>query len=443
MGAACCGNRNTNLEIEVNDMKNVYKKIEQDNDKSLIEYIELIQRVFRIYLSKKKLTLIYNDYKDKILIELDNKKLVNCSTITDSKSEQYYQELIKNGIIKPFIELINNDNKMKTKLNSIEKFSFYVPYYIVISSKEVYKGSWNYNKNFNGYGVKYELDHKNNKDSRTEGFFNNGFLNGPGRIIISDKELILGNFKYNKLKGYGEYHRNDGSIYKGLFNEGLPHGNGKEEFYDGSFFEGYYLNGKKKYGIFEWKDGSKYQGDFENDLFNGKGLYIWSNNKKYDGNWKEGKMNGNGKLTYYDGSYYEGEFVNGKKCGKGKYFWNKDIYYDGSWKNEKQNGFGIYCKNGKIIRGVWYDGKLISGYPNSVRKKTLSSVSSFKNISELRNSDFVYKRIKIGNMKKTEWSNTMQSLGKGTINSIIPNQKKYIYFSEKKNYLNGTNKNEK
>ena len=424
MGAICCGTIIRNPEVEMNNMKRLTNKMEENSDTDLINNIEIIQRVFRIYSSKKKLNAIYNDCKYKILLELDNKKLINCNIITDSKSEKYYQQLITNGTIKSFLELIYNDSKMKSKLNSIEKFSFHVPYYIVISSKEVYKGSWNTNKNFNGYGIKYEFDDKDNKDSRTEGFFREGFLDGPGRIIISDKELILGNFKNNKLKGYGEYHRNDGSVYKGLFHDGLPHGNGKEEFYDGTSFEGFYLTGKKKYGIFEWKDGSKYQGDFENDLFNGRGIYIWANNKKYDGNWKDGKMEGKGKLTYSDGSYYEGEFVNGKKYGKGKYIWSKDKYYDGNWKNDKQNGFGIYYKNDKIIKGIWSEGKLITSYPNTSRKKTVSLATSCKKTNGTRFSDFVYQRVKSKNNQKTEWKeNTTQSLGTDSLNSYFQKQK--------------------
>ena len=408
MGAACCGNKN--YEIELNGTKICSNKIGENNSNYPPRYIEIIQRVFRIYSSKKKLNTIYNDYKDKVLIELDKKRLMNCNLITDCKSEKYYQELIRNDSIKSFLELIDDNNKMKTKLNSIEKFSFYVPYYIVISSNEVYIGSWNSNKNFNGYGIKYEFDNKFNKDSRTEGIFIEGYLDGPGRIIFSDKELIIGNFKYNKLKGYGEYHRNDGSIYKGSFDEGLPHGNGKEEFYDGSFFEGFYLNGKKKYGIFEWKDGSKYQGDFENDLFNGKGLYIWNSNKKYDGNWKDGKMEGIGKLTYVNGSFYEGEFVNGKKCGKGKYFWNKDKYYDGYWKNEKQNGFGIYYKSGKIIKGIWSEGKLISNCNNG--RKNLNLLNNCKTMSCSRYSDFISQNVKTISSKKSEFKdNSTQSMG--------------------------------
>lgn len=33
--------------------------------------------------------------------------------------------------------------------------------------------------------------------------------------------------------------------------------------------------------------------------------------------WVKGKKNGEGIYYYRDGSYYKGNFVNGKKCGQG------------------------------------------------------------------------------------------------------------------------------
>jgi hypothetical protein len=284
------------------------------------------------------------------------------------------------------MEIVNNNKIFKANLRHSEKFTFFIPYYIVASPKEVYKGSWNLNKKYHGYGVKYEFDHNKNTDSRTEGAFNNGLLLGCGRIIMSNGEIFFGEFSQGKMVGYGEYLREDGSKYEGQFVEGVPHGKGIETMADGSTFEGVYFGGIRKQGKITWKDGSSYEGFFEKDKFSGQGKYNWGNQRQYEGEWKDGKMNGKGRLTYSDGSYYEGEFINGKKNGQGKYVWEKDKYYLGGWKNDKQNGKGIYNKFGKEVKGFWADGHLFSktvgSYNNlfkDVRKRPTLGAYSFKN----------------------------------------------------------------
>ena len=51
----------------------------------------------------------------------------------------------------------------------------------------------------------------------------------------------------------------------------------------------------------------------------GYGIQEWPNGSKYEGEWNENKSAGKGKLIHSDGDTYEGE-----------------------WKNDKANGFGIY-----------------------------------------------------------------------------------------------------
>ena len=354
-----------------------------------ISKIIKIQNAVKMFLAKIKLKNIIKFYTQKLLSDLEEKKLLNKEVITNSKSEKHYLDLLNKKEIKPFTEYINGNPKIIAKLKILSKYTVEIPDYIVTSSKEAYKGSWNLNKKYHGYGVIYKFNNITQKEKRIEGIFSNGILNGYGRIIISDEEMIRGDFALNKLNGLGEYHRKDGSLYTGAFYEGYPQGNGRETFKDGSFFEGYYVKGKKKYGKFEWKDKNSYQGYFEKDLFHGHGIYNWGDKKKYDGNWKEGKMNGNGKLTYYDGSYYEGTFVDGLKEGKGKYVWNSNKYYSGEWKNDLQNGYGIYYTNGQKMKGLWENGKLKNDTNfnsiSSIRAKRIFSTDKIK--GKIINSD--------------------------------------------------------
>lgn len=43
------------------------------------------------------------------------------------------------------------------------------------------------------------------------------------------------------------------------------------------------------YGVYTWKDGRKYEGEYKNDKKDGHGVYYWADGKKYDGMWNDGK----------------------------------------------------------------------------------------------------------------------------------------------------------
>ena len=44
--------------------------------------------------------------------------------------------------------------------------------------------------------------------------------------------------------------------------------------------------------------GAKYEGDYDNDLKHGQGVYTYPNGDVYEGEWKEGLRHGSGKYTY-------------------------------------------------------------------------------------------------------------------------------------------------
>ena len=58
-----------------------------------------------------------------------------------------------------------------------------------------------------------------------------------------------------------------------------------------------------------------------------------------------------GIYYYKDGSFYEGNFSKDKFHGKGKYVWNNDEMYEGGWIDNKFEGFGILFKAGKVYFG--------------------------------------------------------------------------------------------
>jgi hypothetical protein len=73
------------------------------------------------------------------------------------------------------------------------------------------------------------------------------------------------------------------------------------------------VEGKKQgKGKFQWADGSYYEGDFEDGLFHGEGVYVFKEqHKTYTGQFQDGKIQGIGGMQWADGTLYYGEFVDG------------------------------------------------------------------------------------------------------------------------------------
>lgn len=80
--------------------------------------------------------------------------------------------------------------------------------------------------------------------------------------------------------------------------------------------QGDFVFGKREgHGIYWFSNGSKCEGQWQNDSMNGRGSIWYANGNMYIGEIREGQINGKGILTYSDGDKYEGEFVNGRMSG--------------------------------------------------------------------------------------------------------------------------------
>lgn len=49
----------------------------------------------------------------------------------------------------------------------------------------------------------------------------------------------------------------------------------------------------------------------------GKGIYVWKDGSKYEGEWQANNMEGNGILTFCDGECYVGLFKDNQAFGQG------------------------------------------------------------------------------------------------------------------------------
>lgn len=74
-------------------------------------------------------------------------------------------------------------------------------------------------------------------------------------------------------------------------------------------------------------------------------------------------MEGSGVFTWRDGRRYEGEYTNDKKNGYGEFTWPNGKVYKGMWRDGKQDGEGtlINSKTGDSTKASWLEGKRIAG----------------------------------------------------------------------------------
>ena len=123
------------------------------------------------------------------------------------------------------------------------------------------------------------------------------------------------------------------------------------------FFQNNDFNGK---GLMINKDGSSLFGDWVNGLCTGKGILKINNQYEYEGDFVENKKQGYGIEKYPDGSKYEGNFKDNKKNGEGKYEISVGETYEGNFKDDLFDGEGIYKwpKEGREYKGHFKNGNI-------------------------------------------------------------------------------------
>lgn len=67
------------------------------------------------------------------------------------------------------------------------------------------------------------------------------------------------------------------------------------------------------YGVYKWKDGRRYEGEYYMDKKHGQGKYQWADGRVYIGPWVNGKQQGQGEYVLPDGTRKIGVWVEGKR----------------------------------------------------------------------------------------------------------------------------------
>jgi len=135
----------------------------------------------------------------------------------------------------------------------------------------------------------------------------------------------------------------------------------------GSYFIGDVVNGVKEgKGIQVFSDhygiSSIYEGDWKNDLTDGRGVYRFPNGNVYEGEFKNGDMDGRGVYRFVSGNIYEGEFQVGKMEGRGVFRFVNGNVIKGEFKEGVLNGRGtVYLTNGEVYDGEFKEDVPIDG----------------------------------------------------------------------------------
>ena len=202
---------------------------------------------------------------------------------------------------------------------------------------------------------------------------------------------------------------NGESRYKGEWKDGLPHGKGTKEIFEGKHkdADGHPCNAKGK--LCSW---SIIECTFVDGLANGYGKQIYKQDGEktqpyYEGEFRNGTQHGHGAYYYGNRSYYKGNFKDSKFHGVGYHYYAK----------KKQTWVGEFYNDDLTEKGMWIDGELYDNKEKTVYKQDEED--------EKRDINTWYALTDKNARYKGEWKNGLPN-GKGI---------KHIYESD--SYIDG------
>lgn len=166
--------------------------------------------------------------------------------------------------------------------------------------------------------------------------------------------------KGNCENGYGTLVYPSGARYEGNFKDGFFHGKGVFDSSDNNRYIGDWVrNIRQGKGRMIFANGDEYFGAFVDNKIQGQGEMKYANGNFYSGNWENERRSGRGELIYANGDKYKGDFFNDYPHGQGTMIYNSGAKYIGEWQNGKENGSGtFYTAQGQPINGQWARGQL-------------------------------------------------------------------------------------
>ena len=142
---------------------------------------------------------------------------------------------------------------------------------------------------------------------------------GEGKFVYPNKAVYIG--QYKQLKTGQKIKEGKGKLYmpgaKILNQKGKENKNqNTEELIGCEYYDGEWKDDKMDgYGTYLYSNGDKYEGYWRMGSQNGKGKYIFTDGRSYEGEWKMQKMHGTGffscldKYANFNGEFREGKFI--------------------------------------------------------------------------------------------------------------------------------------
>ena len=224
-----------------------------------------------------------------------------------------------------------------------------------------FSGEWKFSKP-HGMGL-FKRHEGGGKYSTYNGEWSQGRQNGNGIMTCTDGSYykgpwIAGKFDTSAIKNArGEHKGADGSMFRGEFRQGLPHGKGIKTFADGATLKGTFIaaapeataTGNLQNGL------ESYKGEYRGGERAGKGELHAQSGEHYNGEFYADKYHGEGVLTGADGDFnsvFSGTFKDGLLHGEGHMRWDDGSYYIGAMRKGQAHGFGkFHFRNGRVFEG--------------------------------------------------------------------------------------------
>ena len=215
-----------------------------------------------------------------------------------------------------------------------------------------YKGDFVDNEK-NGQGIeKYSLG------DIYRGGFVNGHREGQGMMVDVNGSWYRGGWKEGEWHGFGvriDKEKDNGYKYSGHFNNGDVQGVGRLEQADGVVIVGSFANGKISQGTITYPDGSEYCGPLLDGMYEGRGMYK-TKEYTYDRFHHLGHKHGYGEIKHFTAavkgttsttehgisSIYKGIWRKGKRHGRGVHMcFEHHLSWRGNWTKDHSDGEGV------------------------------------------------------------------------------------------------------
>ncbi|XP_070688383.1 ankyrin repeat and MYND domain-containing protein 1 [Pempheris klunzingeri] len=117
---------------------------------------------------------------------------------------------------------------------------------------------------------------------------------------------------------------------------------------------------RRRPGVQEWPDGSRYEGDFVDGFKHGRGKYTWRNGEYYEGSFYRDYRHGEGLYCWPTGHKFTGKFYLNRKEGYGQQLFPDGASFQGLYHSDQRFGPGVVSyPDGRQDVGVWLGERLL------------------------------------------------------------------------------------